>query len=51
MNLLDSLFIKRFCLPCDTNLETFNPSDCLGVGNYNHIACVLKGQDPQTIHT
>jgi len=32
---LDTLFIKRFCLPCDVDLNNLDTANCLGVGNYN----------------
>ena len=44
--LLDKMYIKRFCLPFDTNIETLKydnlkimPCIC---GHYNHISCVLQ---------
>ena len=48
---LDTLFIKRFCLPCDVDLNNLDTSNCLGVGNYNHIACILKGKGHQATNT
>jgi hypothetical protein len=47
--LLDNMFIKRFCLPSNIDIDTYkmgnqNISQCI-CGNYNHIACVLKGKD------
>lgn len=46
---IDKLFIKRFCLPYDTNVEIYekgymNVSSCL-CGDFNHISCVLKGNN------
>jgi hypothetical protein len=46
--LLDTMFIKRFCLPVNTNIENYekgkqNITSCI-CGNYNHVACVLKGK-------
>jgi len=47
--LLDTMFLKRFCLPIDSNIESYEKGDininsCV-CGHYNHIACVLKGKD------
>lgn len=47
-NLCDTMFIKRFCLPVDTNIELYengksNIQQCL-CDNYNHISCILQGQ-------
>lgn len=47
--ILDTLFIKRFCLPSDTDVNSYTSgktqiSSCL-CGNYNHAACILKGKD------
>ena len=43
-NLIDKMFIKRFCLPKDINIENdeFNVCNC---DNYNHISCIIKGKD------
>ena len=47
--LLDTMFIKRFCLPHDSDIESYengicnNISPCL-CGNYNHVSCVLQGK-------
>jgi len=46
--LLDTMFIKRFCLPVNTNIEKYekgeeNINSCM-CGHYNHIACILKGK-------
>jgi hypothetical protein len=43
--LLDTLFIKRFCLPSNIDIsnDNYNISACL-CGNFNHAACVLKGK-------
>ena len=47
--ILDKMFIKRFCLPSDTNVETYetgeNTVDSCLCGNYNHVACILQGKD------
>ena len=48
LNLLDKMFIKRFCLPSNSDIDlyengTSNLNSCL-CGNYNHAACVLKGK-------
>jgi hypothetical protein len=47
-NLLDTMFLKRFCLSFDTDVEdyengTCNITSCL-CGNYNHVSCVLQGK-------
>jgi hypothetical protein len=48
-NLLDKMYIKRFCLPVNSNLELYEKGidkvpDCV-CGHYNHIACVFQGKD------
>jgi cytidine deaminase len=47
-NILNQMFIKRFCLPVNTDITSYEsgiksnkPTAC---GNYNHISCVLKGK-------
>lgn len=47
-HILDTLFLKRFCLPSNTNISSFNNreiniSSCL-CGNYHHAACMMKGK-------
>ena len=47
-SLLDTMFIKRFCLPVDTDINSYENGDfcvspCL-CGHYNHISCVLQGK-------
>jgi len=47
-SLLDKMFLKRFCLPYDTNISAYesgkcNVSSCL-CGHYNHVSCVLQGK-------
>jgi len=47
--LLDTMFIKRFCLPVGSNIDSYengekNVSECL-CGHYNHAACIIKGKD------
>ncbi len=47
--ILDQMFIKRFCLPSNTDISNYetgnkNIENCL-CGNYNHAACVFKGKD------
>ena len=45
---LDLLYIKRFCLPCNTDLDTLftikkiKKNELCSLNNYNHIACVLS---------
>ncbi len=46
--LLDTMFIKRFCLPSDSDVELYENgkrtiSSCV-CGNYNHVSCVLQGK-------
>ena len=48
-SLLDIMFIKRFCLPSNIDIESYKNgkqdiSQCI-CGNYNHIACILQGKD------
>jgi hypothetical protein len=48
-SLLDNMFIKRFCLPSNIDIESYKNgkqdiAQCI-CGNYNHIACILKGKD------
>ena len=49
MSIFDTLFIKRFCLPFDTDIssyETGKPTNIQCVcGNYNHACCILKGKE------
>lgn len=47
-NLLDKMFIKRFCLPIDTDIDIYengqgNINPCL-CGDFNHISCLLQGK-------
>ena len=46
--ILDTLFLKRFCLPYDSDITLFENGEskiapCL-CGNYNHASCVLQGK-------
>ena len=46
--LFDKMFIKRFCLPIDSDVELYESGDmhitsCL-CGQYNHVSCVLQGK-------
>jgi len=47
--LLDTMFIKRFCLPYNSDINSYEDGNsskittCL-CGNYNHISCILKGK-------
>ena len=48
MSILDTLFIKRFCLPANVDISSYELGDtkitsCL-CGNYNHAACILQGK-------
>ena len=47
-NLLDKMFIKRFCLPINADIEMYENgnkhiNNCL-CGQYNHISCILQGK-------
>lgn len=47
-NLLDTMFIKRFCLPSNSDLDLYENGNrtipsCV-CGNYNHVSCVLQGK-------
>jgi hypothetical protein len=49
--ILDILFIKRFCLPSNTDISTYEDglykiNSCL-CGNYNHACCFYKGNFQQ----
>ena len=46
--ILDKMFSRRFCLPADAEIENYEQgsvviNNCV-CGNYNHVACVLKGK-------
>lgn len=45
-DLIDKLFIKRFCLPIDSDIELYengkkNINSCM-CGHYNHVSCLLQ---------
>lgn len=48
--LLDTLFMKRFCLPSNDDISNYenggpnNVPECL-CGDFNHVACILKGRE------
>jgi hypothetical protein len=47
-NLLDNLFIKRFCLPVNTDIDLYESgknsiTSCVCFP-YNHVSCVFKGK-------
>ena len=47
-NLIDKMFIKRFCLPIDSDIQLYenrnmNIKSCM-CGHYNHVSCVLQGK-------
>lgn len=51
--LLDRLFKKRYCLPIDANIESYEEgyntvNKCL-CSNFNHISCVLEGKKLQVL--
>ena len=46
--ILDTLFIKRFCLSSDADISNYENGNskiksCL-CGNYNHACCLLQGK-------
>ena len=46
--ILDTLFLKRFCLPFNTDIASFEEGEtkitsCL-CGNHYHAACILQGK-------
>jgi len=48
-DLIDTLFTKRFCLPSNTNISSYETgeiyvSSCL-CGNFNHAACIFEGKE------
>ena len=48
MDIINTLFIKRFCLPHNTDITSYESgeqkvSSCL-CGHYNHAACIMKGK-------
>ena len=47
-NLLEKMYVKRYCLSSDTNMNDYengnNKIQSCFCGNYNHIACVLQGK-------
>lgn len=47
-SLLDNMFIKRFCLPSNTDIDNYengirNVPSCV-CSHYNHVCCVLQGK-------
>jgi|694.fasta_scaffold137438_4 hypothetical protein len=47
-NIMDTMFLKRFCLPSNTDLDEFKnnnmvASKCI-CGNYFHVSCVFQGK-------
>jgi cytidine deaminase len=46
--LLDIMFIKRFCLPFDSDITSYEEGKCnitycgCGCGPYNHVSCIIK---------
>lgn len=48
IQLLDTMFIKRFCLPSNIDISSYEKgkskiTSCL-CGNYNHASCLLQGK-------
>jgi len=48
IQILDTLFIKRFCLPSNVDISVYENGNkkinsCL-CGNYNHACCLLQGK-------
>ena len=48
LSLLDTMFIKRFCLPVNSNIQSFENGDekisSFRCSSYNHSACIIKGK-------
>lgn len=44
-SLLESMFVKRFCLPSNINIkdDDYTINNCL-CGPSNHISCIFKGK-------
>jgi cytidine deaminase len=47
-SLLDTMFLKRFCLPTNANIQSFENGDekinSCRCSSYNHSACIIKGK-------
>lgn len=48
-SIFDILFIKRFCLPSNTDISNYENgksqiSSCM-CGNYNHVSCIIQGKN------
>ena len=50
-SLLDSMFLKRFCLPSNINIkdDEYTINKCL-CGTSNHIACIFKVKTSSNIN-
>ena len=48
LSLLDTMFIKRFCLPVNANIQSFENGEekinSCRCSSYNHSACIIKGK-------
>lgn len=47
--LLENLYKKRFCIPTQDSVKDYERgakqvNECL-CGNYNHVACIIKGKE------
>jgi hypothetical protein len=47
-NIMETMFLKRFCLPSNTDLHDFKSnnmvaSNCI-CGNYFHVSCIFQGK-------
>ncbi len=47
--LLENLYKKRFCIPMEDSVMDYERGEkqvkeCL-CGNYNHVACIIKGKE------
>jgi hypothetical protein len=47
-NIIEWLFLKRFCLPVNSNVEDYENgtqciNKCYSTGNFNHISCTFEG--------
>lgn len=47
-NIMETMFLKRFCLPSNTDLDHFKSNNMVAnkciCGNYFHVSCVFQGK-------
>lgn len=47
-NIMETMFLKRFCLPSNTDLDNFKSNNMVAnkciCGNYFHVSCVFQGK-------